>query len=63
METVVAPAAADAAATMLATAREDCQRVHKYLARLKEVLLLRCLSFCLLDGSFQLHEPLCSLAQ
>lgn len=38
METVVAPTAADAAATMLTGAREDCQRVRKYLARLKEVL-------------------------
>ena len=38
METVVAPTAADAGATMLASAREDSQRVRKYLARLKEVL-------------------------
>ena len=37
METVVAPAAADAAAGMLEGAREDCKRVQKYLARLKEV--------------------------
>lgn len=37
VDTVVAPAAAEAAASMLTTVREDCNRVRKYLARLKEV--------------------------
>lgn len=33
----VAPAAADAAASMLDKALEDRKRIHKYLARLREV--------------------------
>ena len=37
MDSCVAPAAADAAATMLENATEDRKRIRKYLARLKEV--------------------------
>ena len=37
LDTSVAPAAADAAASMLDSATEDRKRVRKYLARLKEV--------------------------
>jgi hypothetical protein len=41
MDTLVAPAAAEAAASMLSNAREDYKRVQKYLMRLKEVRQIR----------------------
>lgn len=37
MDTVVAPASAEAAATAVADVREERERVSKYLARLQEV--------------------------
>ena len=37
VDTVVAPASAEAAATAVADVREERERVSKYLARLKEV--------------------------
>ena len=37
MDTVVAPASAEAAATAVADVREERERVSKYLTRLKEV--------------------------
>ena len=38
LDTCVAPAAADAAASMLESATDNRKRIQKYLARLKEVL-------------------------
>lgn len=37
METVIAPAGAEAAASLLADTRENAERVSKYLLRYKEV--------------------------
>ena len=37
LNTTVAPAAADAAASMLENATDNRKRIQKYLARLKEV--------------------------
>ena len=63
VDTVIAPASAEAAATAVSDIRENRERVAKYLARLKEVRHKRsAMQVCLLPNTLGLVvslKPIC----
>lgn len=57
METIIAPAAAEAAAMLLSRTLEDRTRISKYLERLKEVLLhLVLTNYDMFDRLFRMEK-------